>query len=68
MAVERAESAGRTPPASAYEISRQASRDLIALLAAWNNLRDTKLPELNQELKRNQLSAIDLSTGVAARP
>ena len=42
-----AESADRTPPATAYEIARQASRDLATLLANWKTLRDTRFKELN---------------------
>ena len=37
-ALEVAESADRTPPAAAYEIARQAARDLNALLAKWKAL------------------------------
>jgi hypothetical protein len=37
----------RTPPATAYEIARQASRDLATLLANWKTLRDTRFKELN---------------------
>jgi len=42
-----AESADRTPPATAYEIARQATRDLATLLANWKTLRDTRFKELN---------------------
>jgi hypothetical protein len=42
-----AETADRTPPATAYEIGRQASRDLATLLANWKTLRDTRFKPLN---------------------
>jgi hypothetical protein len=42
-----AESADRTPPATAYEIGGQARRDLATLLANWKALRDTRVQELN---------------------
>jgi hypothetical protein len=35
-----AQSADRKPPAVAYQIYNQASRELTAQLAAWKNLRD----------------------------
>jgi hypothetical protein len=38
-ALSVAESADRTPPATAYQIYDQASRTLAAQVAAWNNLR-----------------------------
>jgi photosystem II stability/assembly factor-like uncharacterized protein len=46
-ALSVAESADRTPPATAYEIGRQASRDLATLLASWKTLRDTRFKEFN---------------------
>ncbi len=46
-ALEVAESADRTPPATAYEIARQASRELATLLTTWKTLRDTRFKELN---------------------
>jgi hypothetical protein len=60
-ALSVAESADRTPPGSAYQISQQATRDLAALLANWKTLRDTNLAELNNELQQNKLAAIDLA-------
>ena len=33
-----AESADRTPPATAYELARQATKELNTLLAAWKAL------------------------------
>ena len=60
-ALNVAESADRTPPASAYAISQLASRDLSALLTNWKTLRDTKLAELNHELQQNNLPAIELA-------
>ena len=47
-----AESADRTPPATAYEIARQASRELTTLLANWKTLRDTRFKELNLQTPR----------------
>ena len=46
-ALSVAESADRTPPATAYEIARQATGDLTALLASWKTLRDTRFKELD---------------------
>jgi hypothetical protein len=66
-ALSVAESADRTPPGSAYDISQQATRDLAALLANWKTLRDAKLAELNNELLQNKLPAIDLPAIKLAR-
>jgi hypothetical protein len=55
-----AQSADRTPPAVAYTIYTEASRDLSAQLAAWKSLREVKLAELNRELQQNKLPVIDL--------
>ena len=44
------DSADRTPPAQAYALFEQASRDLAAQLAAWNSLQSGKLSELNRSL------------------
>jgi hypothetical protein len=60
-ALSVAESADRTPPGSAYQISQQATRDLAALLTNWKTLRDTNLAELNNELQQNKLAPIDLA-------
>ena len=59
-ALSVAESADRTPPATAYQIYDQASRTLAAQVAAWKSLLETKLSELNRELVQNGLPAIDL--------
>jgi len=37
-ALSVAESADRTPPATAYDLARQAAKDLNALLAQWKTL------------------------------
>ncbi|HXB68441.1 MAG TPA: hypothetical protein VNY05_09365 [Candidatus Acidoferrales bacterium] len=66
-ALSVAESADRTPPGSAYEISQQATRDLAALMANWRTLRDAKLAELNRELQQNKLPVIDLPAIKLAR-
>jgi photosystem II stability/assembly factor-like uncharacterized protein len=42
-ALSVAGSADRTPPASAYQLAADASRELNRLLAEWKSLRDTKL-------------------------
>ncbi|MGA2267829.1 MAG: hypothetical protein ABSH44_05095 [Bryobacteraceae bacterium] len=55
-----AESADRTPPATAYQIFDQASRELEAQLAAWKSLRETKLSDLNRELEQNRVPIIEL--------
>jgi hypothetical protein len=44
------DSADRTPPAQAYALFEQASRDLVTQLAAWNSLQAGKLTELNRSL------------------
>jgi photosystem II stability/assembly factor-like uncharacterized protein len=44
------DSADRTPPAQAYALFEQASRDLATQLAAWNSLQAGKLTELNRSL------------------
>jgi hypothetical protein len=55
-----AESADRTPPATAYTIFEQASRELAAQLASWKSLRESKIAELNKELAQNRLPVIEL--------
>ena len=45
------DSADRTPPAQAYALYDQASRDLATQLAAWNALKNGKLAELNRSLQ-----------------
>jgi photosystem II stability/assembly factor-like uncharacterized protein len=64
-ALSVAESADRTPPATAYTIAGQAARNLVAQLAAWKTVRETKLPELNRALEQAHLTAIGLDTPVA---
>jgi hypothetical protein len=54
-----AESADRTPPATAYQAYDRASRALAAQVASWKNLLDTGLADLNRELAQNRLPAID---------
>src|SRR5258708_5346812 len=54
-----AQSADRTPPATAYAAYEQASRDLAAQLASWKTLRDVKLAELNRELRQANLPPIE---------
>ena len=44
-ALEVSESADRVPPATAYEIARQASRELVALLATWQGFRDSRMKD-----------------------
>ena len=58
-ALSVAESADRTPPATAYQIYDQASRALAAQVASWKSLLETKLGELNRELVQNRLAAIE---------
>jgi hypothetical protein len=59
-AMSVAGSADRTPPATAYEVATQASRDMALLLAGWKNIRDAKLPELNAELQRSAMLAVEI--------
>ena len=54
------DSADRTPPAQAYALYDQASRDLATQLAAWNSLKTGKLVELNRSLQTKQLPQIEL--------
>ena len=54
------DSADRTPPAQAYALFEQASRDLATQLAAWNSLKTVKLVELNRSLQTKQLPQIEL--------
>ena len=54
------DSADRTPPAQAYALFDQASRDLATQLAAWNSLKTGKLTELNRSLQTKQLPQIEL--------
>jgi hypothetical protein len=58
-ALSVAESADRTPPATAYQAYDQASRALAAQVAAWRTLLETGLGDLNRELVQNRLPAID---------
>ena len=58
-ALSAAESADRTPPATAYQAYDQANRTLAAQLAAWKSLLETGLGVLNRELEQNRLPAID---------
>jgi hypothetical protein len=58
-ALSVAESADRTPPATAYQAYDQASRTLAAQVAAWKTLLETGLGDLNRELVQNRLPAID---------
>ena len=44
------DSADRTPPAQAYALFEQASRDLATQLSAWNSLQAGKLAELNRAM------------------
>jgi photosystem II stability/assembly factor-like uncharacterized protein len=60
-ALSVAESADRSPPGSAYNISRQATLDLAALLASWKALRETRLAALNNDLRASKLAPIDLA-------
>jgi len=50
-ALEVSESADRVPPATAYEIARQSSRDLTTLLATWQRFRDTRVKEAKLALR-----------------
>ena len=54
------DSADRTPPAQAYALFDQASRDLATQLAAWNSLKTGKLVEINRSLQTKQLPQIEL--------
>jgi photosystem II stability/assembly factor-like uncharacterized protein len=48
------DSADRTPPAQAYALFEQASRDLATQLAAWNSLKVGKLTEIKRFLLQDQ--------------
>jgi photosystem II stability/assembly factor-like uncharacterized protein len=54
------DSADRTPPAQAYALYEQASRDLAALVTSWDALKNGQLAELNRALRDKNLPAIDL--------
>ena len=54
------DSADRTPPAQAYALFEQASRNLAAQLARWEALKTGKLAELNRLLRQQNLPEIDL--------
>jgi hypothetical protein len=58
-ALSVAESADRTPPATAYQAYDQASRALAAQVASWKTLLETGLGDLNRELAQNRLPVID---------
>ncbi|HTA69940.1 MAG TPA: hypothetical protein VK776_16745 [Bryobacteraceae bacterium] len=55
-----ADSADRTPPAQAFALFDQASRDLTTHMAAWNSLKAGKLSELNRSLQAKQLPQIEI--------
>jgi len=54
------DSADRTPPAQAYALYEQASRDLAALVTSWDALKNGPLSELNRSLRDKNLPSIDL--------
>ena len=54
------DSADRTPPAQAYALFDQASRDLAAQLAAWTSLKTGKLVELNRAFQAKHLPQIEI--------
>ncbi len=54
------DSADRTPPAQAYALYEQASRDLAALVTSWDALKNGPLAELNRSLRDKNLPSIDL--------
>ena len=54
------DSADRTPPAQAYALYEQASRDLAALVTSWDALKNGPLAELNRSLRDKNLPAVDL--------
>jgi photosystem II stability/assembly factor-like uncharacterized protein len=58
-ALSVAESADRTPPATAYQAYDRASRALTEQVASWKSLLETGLADLNRELAQNRLPAID---------
>ena len=60
-ALSVAQSGDRTPPAQAYAVFEQARHDLENQLAAWKTLRETRLADLNRELRQNRLAAIALN-------
>jgi hypothetical protein len=57
------DSADRTPPAQAYALYEQASRDLAALMASWDALKNGQLAELNRALRDKNLPIVDLKAG-----
>jgi hypothetical protein len=59
------DSADRTPPAQAYALFDQASRDLAGQLATWNSLKTGKLTELNRSLRTKQLPQIEIKENQA---
>ncbi len=59
-ALNVAQGADRTPPAAAYTLYTQASRELAVQLAAWKTVREVKLAELNRALQQDHLPVIDL--------
>jgi photosystem II stability/assembly factor-like uncharacterized protein len=54
------DSGDRTPPAQAYALYEEATRDLATLMAAWDSLKNGPLAELNRALRGKNLPAIDL--------
>jgi photosystem II stability/assembly factor-like uncharacterized protein len=56
------ESADRTPPAQAYAVYDQASKELATELAAWESLKTGKLAELNRALRTQNQPEIDIDT------
>lgn len=53
------DSADRTPPAQAYALYQESSRDLAARLASWDALKKGKIAELNRALHAANLAEID---------
>jgi hypothetical protein len=54
------DSADRTPPAQAYALFDQASRDVASQIAAWEALKSGKLIDLNRAFENQKLPRIEL--------
>jgi hypothetical protein len=55
-----AQGADRTPPAVAYTLYTQASKELTVQLAAWKAVRGVRLAELNRALQQEHQPSIEL--------
>jgi photosystem II stability/assembly factor-like uncharacterized protein len=55
------ENGDRTTPSQAIAVYEQSSRQIKARIAEWTTFKDTRLPELNQQLRQSNLKPIAIA-------